>query len=123
MTACRFEGNGYGVYNNSSLDIDARYNDWGDPTGPYHPTLNPSGRGDGVSDHVIFDPWQGKAGVTFFTIVDVAQAMRIVAGLALPSAGEVTRFDVEHTGVSEGSLDLADALRLARKAAGLEANP
>lgn len=37
--------------------VDARYNYWGDPTGPSHATLNPSGKGDAVGDYVLFDPW------------------------------------------------------------------
>lgn len=37
--------------------ITATYNWWGDPTGPYHPTLNPNGKGNRVSDRVLFDPW------------------------------------------------------------------
>lgn len=37
--------------------VDARFNYWGDSTGPYHPTLNPSGLGDEVSDSVLFEPW------------------------------------------------------------------
>ncbi len=37
--------------------LDARYNWWGDPSGPYHTTLNPTGRGDRVSDYVLFEPW------------------------------------------------------------------
>jgi len=35
----------------------ATYNWWGDISGPYHPTLNPDGRGESVSDRVLFDPW------------------------------------------------------------------
>ena len=37
--------------------IDATNNWWGDPSGPYHPTLNPNGLGDTVGDNVLFDPW------------------------------------------------------------------
>jgi len=37
--------------------LDARFNWWGDASGPYHPTLNPLGQGDEVSDGVDFDPW------------------------------------------------------------------
>lgn len=37
--------------------FDARQNYWGDPTGPFHPTLNPVGLGSTVSDRVAFDPW------------------------------------------------------------------
>lgn len=40
--------------------IYAQNNWWGDWTGPYHPTLNPNGKGDQISDNVIFDPWIGK---------------------------------------------------------------
>jgi hypothetical protein len=52
-------GNGhYGVQNVTSTDtVDARYNWWGYATGPYHPTLNPSGKGDTVSNYVKFIPW------------------------------------------------------------------
>jgi len=37
-------------------DIDARYNWWGDASGPEHVT-NPGGKGDEVSDNVVFMPW------------------------------------------------------------------
>jgi hypothetical protein len=37
--------------------VDARFNWWGSVLGPYHPTLNPSGTGDPVSDNVDFYPW------------------------------------------------------------------
>ncbi len=37
--------------------VNATYNWWGDASGPYHPTTNPHGLGDEVSDHVIFQPW------------------------------------------------------------------
>jgi len=50
------EGNPeYGIY--SDVTVDAKKNWWGDPSGPYHPTLNPDGLGDEVSDNVDFDPW------------------------------------------------------------------
>lgn len=47
---------------NQDTPIDARYNDWGDESGPYHPTKNPEGKGDEVTDFVEFDPWKGKEG-------------------------------------------------------------
>lgn len=37
--------------------LDAEQNYWGDSTGPYHPTLNPTGRGDTIAGRVDFDPW------------------------------------------------------------------
>ncbi|MBL0063212.1 MAG: T9SS type A sorting domain-containing protein [bacterium] len=36
---------------------DARFNYWGDATGPFHPFLNPFGLGDEISDSILFDPW------------------------------------------------------------------
>jgi parallel beta-helix repeat protein len=57
------EGNTYfGLSNADTLVlIDAENNWWGDASGPYHPTLNPSGLGDEVSDDVDFDPWLTSA--------------------------------------------------------------
>ena len=52
----------FGVRNQSTeTTIDARYNWWGDETGPQHPSLNPDGIGDEVSDNVLFDPWLGAS--------------------------------------------------------------
>jgi len=43
---------------NLMVEVDARYNYWGDPSGPYHPTLNPEGRGDTLlQDSILFIPW------------------------------------------------------------------
>ncbi len=48
----------YGIHNVwASATINAENNWWGDSTGPFHPTLNPGGMGDTVSDYVDFDPW------------------------------------------------------------------
>jgi hypothetical protein len=46
-----------GVNNATAVVIDAKHNYWGDPLGPHHPTLNPTGIGDRVSDNVDFVPW------------------------------------------------------------------
>jgi len=37
--------------------VNALNNWWGHPSGPFHPTLNPDGMGNAVSDNVDFDPW------------------------------------------------------------------
>jgi hypothetical protein len=53
-----FEDNSYGVHNSDdAVLIMAEANWWGDATGPYHPSDNPGGLGDQVSDYVDFDPW------------------------------------------------------------------
>jgi hypothetical protein len=49
---------GCAVFNlDAAILIDSENNWWGHAAGPYHPTGNPSGLGDTVSDHVDFDPW------------------------------------------------------------------
>jgi hypothetical protein len=37
--------------------VDARWNWWGDSTGPYHATQNPNGQGDTIVGNVDFFPW------------------------------------------------------------------
>ncbi len=49
-------GNTTGV-DTTAPEVDALNNWWGDVTGPYHPTTNPTGQGNKVSDNVLFDPW------------------------------------------------------------------
>ncbi len=62
ISYCDITGNAaYGVRNNYAGDtVNAENNWWGDSTGPYHPTLNPTGQGDTVSDYVDFIPWLGR---------------------------------------------------------------
>jgi parallel beta-helix repeat protein len=48
---------GYGVRSFDTLTVNAENNWWGACSGPYHPTANPSGTGDAVSDNVDFTPW------------------------------------------------------------------
>lgn len=50
-------GNAIGVNNTADGIIDARYNWWGDATGPYHNATNLSGQGDEVSNNVTYVPW------------------------------------------------------------------
>ena len=51
---------GINAIENDAILINATNNWWGDNSGPYHETNNPSGKGDNVTDNVIFDPWIGK---------------------------------------------------------------
>jgi hypothetical protein len=37
--------------------VDAKWNYWGDPAGPFELSRNPLGRGDSVSAHVTYFPW------------------------------------------------------------------
>jgi hypothetical protein len=47
----------FGLYNGGTGTLNATCNWWGDPSGPHHPTANPNGKGDDVSDKVVFMPW------------------------------------------------------------------
>ncbi len=51
-----FHGNQYAIRNEVG-QLDARFNYWGDSTGPYHEELNPDGLGDEVRGNVLFNPW------------------------------------------------------------------
>lgn len=46
--------------NNGTVRV--RFNYWGSNLGPYHPSLNPTGAGDPVSDRVDFIPWTTTSG-------------------------------------------------------------
>jgi nitrous oxidase accessory protein len=51
----------YGMYSSiSENEIDATDNWWGSDHGPYHPTKNPNGKGETITDGFMFDPWVGK---------------------------------------------------------------
>ena len=47
----------HGAFNNGTNTLDARFNWWGNETGPCHSITNPSGTGDNVSDNVEYKPW------------------------------------------------------------------
>jgi len=53
-------GSLYGLENaHSTQQVTAENNWWGNASGPYHPTTNPTGTGDEVSANVDYDPWLG----------------------------------------------------------------
>jgi hypothetical protein len=57
------DNNDFGVNNlDDSTTAYARCNWWGHASGPYHPSLNPDGLGQEVSDNVIFSPWLSSEG-------------------------------------------------------------
>jgi hypothetical protein len=51
-----FFGNDWAMYAYDDT-VDARWNWWGDSTGPYNAQHNPDGQGDEVGNNVVFDPW------------------------------------------------------------------
>lgn len=52
-----FNGNEMAFDNPVNSYLDARHNNWSFPSGPYHYVLNVSGKGDTVSNNVLFEPW------------------------------------------------------------------
>ena len=63
--------NSMGVANYySTVTVDAKYNWWGDVSGPYDPLdmdglnqSNPGGLGDPVTEYVLYEPWIGNEGM------------------------------------------------------------
>lgn len=47
----------YGLQNDGTTEVNATLNWWGDTSGPYNPTGNPTGLGDNVTDNVNFSNW------------------------------------------------------------------
>lgn len=45
----------------SEVVLDMRENWWGDPSGPYHPTGNPEGRGEAVGTNIDYSNWLRSA--------------------------------------------------------------
>lgn len=61
-------GNTVGLDNTvGSSAVDTRYNWWGDPTGPYNATSNPSGTGNPVNGNVEYQPYQTSPVPTAFS--------------------------------------------------------
>jgi len=51
---------GIRVGDNDGNPINATNNWWGHDSGPYHPTANPNGQGDNITEYVDFSPWEGN---------------------------------------------------------------
>ena len=67
--------NALGLRNNTPASAFNAINQyWGSSTGPYHPTLNPSGAGNGVSDGVTFIPWMQSSCLTVPAVPTNVQA-------------------------------------------------
>jgi len=86
----------YGVYRttlgNLTGALDARYNWWGDATGPHHPTLNPSGLGNNVSDYVTFAPWLLQEKIP--PLVHDIAVISVVPNATAVCAGDIVRIGV-----------------------------
>lgn len=55
-----YDNTDYGMQATMNASVDATNNWWGNCTGPYHPTTNPSGTCNEVTDYIDFSPWSGN---------------------------------------------------------------
>lgn len=53
---------GINAKSNNKYTTNATNNWWGNDSGPYHPSKNPTGKGNNVSDYVDFSPWRDEEG-------------------------------------------------------------
>jgi hypothetical protein len=85
-------GNTYGV-SSTAPSVDAESNWWGNASGPYHATANPSGTGDEVSDYVDFAPWLDACGGSttgvFFNETQVKYYATMQAAIDDANSGDV----------------------------------
>lgn len=70
------------------LPIDMRGNWWGHASGPFHPTLNPTGQGNAVSDGIIFEPWLGSEVVIEPEVIDPVIIIPGILGSSKTGSGE-----------------------------------
>src|SRR5512139_702109 len=66
-------GNSVGLQSDGDIVTDARWNWWGDSTGPFYPQ-NPGGMGDMIVGPAFFDPWYTD---TSFFPNDIAPARTV----------------------------------------------
>jgi len=91
------------IYDNSTLGIkwggfsndaiNAYYNYWGDPSGPYNASQNPDGLGNPVDDYVNFDPFLTAPPEDQILVGDMLVS---TAGPATISPGEVNDYAIQY---------------------------
>ncbi len=95
------QGNTWGAYNQRTEVIEAINNWWGDSSGPYHPTENPEGTGNPVSNNINFIPWCTSAPLPPATEIDCINATKLYWSCKKAPVNEVTA-DVSE--ISEGEV-------------------
>jgi len=110
---------GYGAYQvGTGTQMVATHNWWGDISGPYHPTLNPQGKGNKVSDRVLFDPWAVEAQGT----VPVGVYVAVGGPRTAPPGGNAAYTVLYHNGRTEAIADAVLELQLPARATFLSAS-
>jgi len=89
-----------GAQNTAAAQLNAENNWWGSASGPFHPTLNPGGTGNAVSDNVDFTPWSATPGGITLT----ANPGSILANGSSTSTITATVNDMCGTPVTDGTV-------------------
>jgi hypothetical protein len=79
--------------------------------------------GDDTEIGYADDLWEYGVFASPFTLGDAAKALRAATGRTTVTKSQIERLNIVSTGVSATRVDLLDAVRIARKVAGLERNP
>jgi len=90
---------GVNASDNGGRPVNASYNWWGDASGPHHTEKNAEGKGDDITDHVLFEPWLQET-VSFQpqAIINSISPDQAIAGAAVRLSGsgipsdEILRF-------------------------------
>jgi parallel beta-helix repeat protein len=84
MKYCSIENNQvYGADEFRTYLYDARDCWWGNETGPYHDSLNPTGTGDEVDSNIEFDPWLTEPYQPEVLLSDLRCQLRLMEWLAV----------------------------------------
>lgn len=107
--------NPYGIfnwganYNADNATFDARFNWWGDTSGPYHSTTNPSGLGGEIGDNVKYSPWLGASFATTPRTYHVNPTGTIQEAVSEASSGDTV---IVHSGTYDEQVVIAKSLTL-----------
>ncbi|MFA6475212.1 MAG: M4 family metallopeptidase [Patescibacteria group bacterium] len=103
----------YGLLNvTSSITVTVENNWWGDSSGPYNATANPTGLGDNVSDHVDFTPWTTTdpsidvtppGEITIGPIIKKVWPKVLVLNWTNPTDSDLDHIQVDRTDVTTGT--------------------
>ncbi len=90
ITSNNLSGNtSFALKNTGAQILNAERNFWGSSSGPYNSNLNPTGKGDNVSNNVDFQPWNNLSWPSSPTNLPVVAVSSIPAGTTTWTADKV----------------------------------
>jgi len=98
-----YNNSDYGVENiTSSILVNARFNYWGSPSGPFHPTTNAAGTGNRVSDYVDYGNYFGVSALEEAPNISVSPPSKDFGSVAIGTPSPPQTF----TFTNNGTVDL-----------------